>query len=671
MVSFTLPARSRARRRDVGALAAALGALLATPAAWAQTGSPPFNQNVDVQLFRPAPGSYSFLTVEGSRVDGHLSLSVGAWANYGWRPLTIYTAECPNAENNDGCQLGAVRSRPIEHQATLDAIVTLTLSRRVLLALDLPVTYLQGDAVNAADATPVGGAGNPQSRSSFALGDPRISARVRILGEGLQGFGLAASVSATVPTGQFTGGEQNFAADDSVTLGGKVIADWRRGRMSLAANVGVLWRPDTIQVLSTRFGTRLTYGAALGVRLTSRFTGIAEVFGNSDFSGLQQAAALEGDLAVRYSVGDVAITLGGGAGFIRGAGSPAARGFLGFTWAPYRVDTDHDGVQDNVDRCVGELEDVDGYEDDDGCLDNDNDGDGREDSADRCPNEAEDRDGFQDDDGCPDPDNDNDGVPDGYDTCPTQQEDRDGDHDDDGCPDNDRDRDGIPDDHDRCPTDAEDVDGFADEDGCPEPDNDRDGILDVNDQCSEQAETMNGIDDTDGCPDSPPDRDHDGIPDDRDRCTNEPETFNGTQDDDGCADGGAYVTLEGERMIAHRAVHFARRGDDILGGDSFRVLDAVVSLLRIHPELRAVEVRAYTDERGTPDGNRQLSQRRADVVRYYLIAQGVDEHRVTARGFGSDEPAHLETDRRVQFYVSAAPPAQSPAAQSPAAPPTR
>ena len=42
----------------------------------------------------------------------------------------------------------------------------------------------------------------------------------------------------------------------------------------------------------------------------------------------------------------------------------------------------------------------------------DADGDGIPDELDQCPNEAEDVDGFQDDDGCPDLDNDGDGISD-------------------------------------------------------------------------------------------------------------------------------------------------------------------------------------------------------------------------------------------------------------------
>lgn len=66
----------------------------------------------------------------------------------------------------------------------------------------------------------------------------------------------------------------------------------------------------------------------------------------------------------------------------------------------------------------------------------DTDGDGLADKKDKCPDQAEDIDNFQDEDGCPDPDNDNDGVKDADDKCPTEAEDKNGYKDDDGCPDN-------------------------------------------------------------------------------------------------------------------------------------------------------------------------------------------------------------------------------------------
>jgi outer membrane protein OmpA-like peptidoglycan-associated protein/opacity protein-like surface antigen len=134
----------------------------------------------------------------------------------------------------------------------------------------------------------------------------------------------------------------------------------------------------------------------------------------------------------------------------------------------------------------------------------DSDGDGILNRMDKCPKVAEDIDGFQDEDGCPDLDNDGDGIPDLKDKCPNQAEDIDGYQDEDGCPDLDNDGDGIFDAKDKCPNQAEDIDGFQDEDGCPDLDNDGDGIPDLRDKCPNQPETVNGFEDEDGCPDRKP-----------------------------------------------------------------------------------------------------------------------------------------------------------------------
>jgi CSLREA domain-containing protein len=255
-------------------------------------------------------------------------------------------------------------------------------------------------------------------------------------------------------------------------------------------------------------------------------------------------------------------------------------------------DNDGDGINDTVDDCDNSAEDVDGFQDSDGCPDPDNDndgvldgddpapnnecvpsdagptcdpdGDGIDNAADDCDNEAEDVDGFQDSDGCPEPDNDGDGINDGSDTCPDAAEDVDGFEDSNGCPDPDNDGDGVLDGDDPepnntcvpsssgptcdpdgdgmnnaaddCDNEAEDVDGFQDSDGCPEPDNDGDGVLDGDDGCPDAAEDLDGFEDSDGCAEQGPDGDGDGVDDGFDDCEGPAEDVDGFQDNDGCPD---------------------------------------------------------------------------------------------------------------------------------------
>jgi OOP family OmpA-OmpF porin len=134
--------------------------------------------------------------------------------------------------------------------------------------------------------------------------------------------------------------------------------------------------------------------------------------------------------------------------------------------APAPGDTDGDGITDDVDQCKGVPEDLDSFQDEDGCPDLDNDGDGIVDGSDQCPLEPEDKDELDDDDGCPEEDRDGDRIADPKDKCPDQPEDRDGFQDEDGCPDCDNDGDGVlecPQAVDQCPNKAANT-----PDGCPE-----------------------------------------------------------------------------------------------------------------------------------------------------------------------------------------------------------
>lgn len=131
---------------------------------------------------------------------------------------------------------------------------------------------------------------------------------------------------------------------------------------------------------------------------------------------------------------------------------------------PECIDLDGDRICADVDRCPEQPEDFDGYEDEDGCPeDQDVDGDGIPDSVDQCVVDPEDKDGYLDEDGCPEPDNDFDGIPDSVDQCINEPEDPDGYDDDDGCPDLDNDNDKVVDVEDECPNEKGDVNN----NGCP------------------------------------------------------------------------------------------------------------------------------------------------------------------------------------------------------------
>jgi len=288
----------------------------------------------------------------------------------------------------------------------------------------------------------------------------------------------------------------------------------------------------------------------------------------------------------------------------------------------------------------------------------DRDGDGIFDKVDKCPDAPEDVDGYQDDDGCPeDQDSDGDGISDSVDQCPKDPEDFDGVDDEDGCPDltKDRDGDGIADDADQCPDDPEDRDGFEDQDGCPDTDNDQDGILDAADQCPLQPEDKDAFSDEDGCPD--PDNDQDRLADTVDQCPNQPEDYDGDADDDGCPDLYRTIVITKDRIELKQKVHFATAKARILA-KSYPLLNEVAMALRENGTLN-VRIEGHTDSRGKDKYNQQLSDERANSVRRYLMGQGIDGGRMTAEGLGEERPIEdnrtsdgRAANRRVEFHIT-------------------
>ena len=319
-----------------------------------------------------------------------------------------------------------------------------------------------------------------------------------------------------------------------------------------------------------------------------------------------------------------------------------------------KKDSDNDGVLDIDDACP----EIRGLRKHKGCPPPDKDGDGFLDDEDKCPEKPEDFDGYQDNDGCPeeeDADSDNDGILDRDDRCPTDPEDKDGFKDDDGCPDRDNDADGVPDATDKCPTLAEDRDGFEDNDGCPDLDNDQDGFQDEVDKCPNDKEDRDQFEDEDGCPDL--DNDKDGIKDTEDRCPMQPETINGVTDEDGCPDKKyTLIKVTKERIEISQKVRFKTGRSKVLKA-SFEMLDQVADAI-VTNKIRKVLVEGHTDDVGAASTNMRLSQKRADAVRDYLVGKGVSADVLDAIGFGETRPledartrAARAKNRRVEFKI--------------------
>ena len=535
----------------------------------------------DVDLFQPA-GSLS--TGRGSPQAESASLGItgfsgGILAGLSRRPVV--------RRGLDGTMEGAVESLvPIHlHGAWTQAgLLRIDVQAPVYALVDAPIADFQGPAV----------------------GDLRLQAAIPLLARS-EAVGLTLLPRVELPTGSDRALVSNgLSAGLVAALGGQA------GRLGWIANAGVhIASNEPLEPTAPGLGSRaMLVGGAWW-----QFTDVVRMGLETDFGiglasgdgGTNNHGMVHG-FAQAVLKGGLGFSLGGGTGVLAGVGVPQFRVFGGLTWTAIRRDQDADGVVDDDDQCPDEAEDLDSFDDADGCPDPDNDQDGLADSADLCPNEGEDLDEFEDTDGCPDPDNDQDGLVDVEDQCPGEV-------------------------------------GTAATLGCP--DTDADGVIDPADRCP----GVFGLTAFQGCAD----QDGDGIPDPEDACPTEPRPVDeALSASDGCP--RAVFVTDREIKLDQR-VKFDE-GKSTIKKASLTLLDQVAEILLRTPHVRSIEVQGHTDNVGSANFNLKLSQARAEAVATYLQSKGVASDRLVAQGYGESTPRFTnrtpkgrESNRRVQFIV--------------------
>jgi outer membrane protein OmpA-like peptidoglycan-associated protein len=446
--------------------------------------------------------------------------------------------------------------------------------------------------------------------SGFSAGDLNVGAlyALRPVSSGSPGFALRGALRFP------TGGEYTGQAGTQLDLA--AAAAGRSGAIGWTANLGLgLTKAEQLGELD--LGSSLNPGLGLSYSLSDSF-----LLGTELTSALTLAGGLgpfnknptEGHLYAQYaSDAGLVVTGGAGTGLVAGVGAPDLRLFVNLGYhtqgVPPVYDQDADGILDEADACPTEPEDMDSFEDEDGCPDLDNDQDGIPDERDQCPRQPEDMDTFKDMDGCPDPDNDGDRVLDSEDECPKEA-------------------------------------GTIQTRGCP--DADADGIIDSLDNCVDQA----GPKAAGGCPDA----DNDRIPDKRDACPDQPaDPRVDPARSDGCPKR-VVVTLHKIEIL--EKIHF-ETGKSKIAKDSFTLLDEIAEVLNDNPDIKVVEVAGHTDNVGNEDANMKLSQARSEAVMMHLVKKGsVDPERLVAKGYGPTKPVQDNTtdegraaNRRVEFVI--------------------
>ncbi len=598
-----------------GALSTAVLLSIATPAsAQSRTG-------FAINRFEPAERGSQFFVNDTLDFRGDLRPALGATLDYGYKPLVVYD------------RAGNERSALVRHQLFTHVGGALVLGDRVRFGLNLPIALYQDGESSILNGERF------KAAEKAAVGDVRLAADVRILGEYGDVFTLAGGVRAWLPTGQ----RSQFTGDGSTRLAPQVMAAGDVGPFTYAARLALVYRSRDDAYAGSQLGSELLGSAGAGLKaLDDKLVIGPEVFASSVFTDERSFFKTRGTPAewlfgLHYDVSDFRVGAGVGGGLTRGYGAPQLRGLFSIEYVPAyeKPDRDKDGIFDDEDACP----DVAGVRDPDP-------------KKNGCPVVA------------PPPDTDGDGIIDSQDACPNDAGPRTDNPNTNGCPD--RDKDGIIDKVDACP----DVPGVTDPDpkknGCP-PDRDGDGIPDTVDACPD----VPGVQDPDpkknGCP---PDRDGDGVVDAEDACPDVP----GPRDPDPKKNGCPLVVVTEKEIKINQEVKFKFDSAELLE-ESDTILAAVKQVLDAHPEIKKVRVEGHTDNVGKPAYNKTLSQKRAASVMKWLTDKGIDKKRLVAQGFGQEQPIDSNTtdqgranNRRVAFTIlerEGAPPASDKPATTP------
>jgi len=121
----------------------------------------------------------------------------------------------------------------------------------------------------------------------------------------------------------------------------------------------------------------------------------------------------------------------------------------------------------------------------------------------------------------------------------------------------------------------------------------------------------------------------------------------------------AEVLISGDRMMLRLYSLTFASGSAEIRPDNFSLLTKVQRVLREFPNSPLI-VSGHTDSRGYDATNLSLSQRRADAVREYLLANmSIDEGQISAMGFGESRPIASNDNaqgqaknRRIEIIVS-------------------
>ena len=102
---------------------------------------------------------------------------------------------------------------------------------------------------------------------------------------------------------------------------------------------------------------------------------------------------------------------------------------------------------------------------------------------------------------------------------------------------------------------------------------------------------------------------------------------------------------------------FFEKGQPTLMQESYPELDRLVKLMKTYPSM-VIELHGHTDYRGDPKLLFELSQKRVETVKKYLVEHGISPDRIKTKAFGGKYPVYKgnneqmhKLNRRVEFKI--------------------
>jgi len=116
----------------------------------------------------------------------------------------------------------------------------------------------------------------------------------------------------------------------------------------------------------------------------------------------------------------------------------------------------------------------------------------------------------------------------------------------------------------------------------------------------------------------------------------------GTGMSNGSVSSDEQARLQMQQLQQNNIVYFGLDKYDV-SPEFANMLDSHANFLRSNPSYK-VTVEGHADERGTPEYNISLGERRANAVKMYLQGKGVSADQISIVSYGKEKPAVLGHD---------------------------